>query len=193
MLYLNKTDLFAATFNAAKKDIRYYIKNVLVEVTNKGTVYIVSTDGATLFCGQVKGPRWTESQPTGGLKLLVPVNVIKTACKGRGEVKLEKAGDRWLLGDTLFTAGEGVFPDWRRVAMVGEHEPAVSYFDPVMLASCDSALKVWFNNKKLYTKLHQRGIYVGAVTGCDNSAFCLIMPLHERVITDVKPFTPEPF
>ena len=192
MLTINKSDLLAATHCTATKDVRFYLKNVLVEVTGIGTVYIVGTDGHTLFVGHVN-PVWSDDGPCAAMQLMIPVDTVKTACKGKGEITLSRMGDRWMLGDSVFTPGEGTFPDWRRVAQIINAEPTIAQFNPDLLMQCTKALRVWFGRNDLTPRLHHRGNSAGAMTGPVDNAFCIVMPMRGDAVSDVAPFVPESF
>lgn len=109
---------------AAKKDIRYYLCGVSIEVLN-GTVFYCATDGHKLVA--VKHPVQSDDEPGNmqGNQFIIPNDVIKN-------IKLQKLGreiiefcnieyDGQKLAITYcgaeykFLPIDGKFPDWRRV------------------------------------------------------------------------------
>jgi hypothetical protein len=195
MITLNKTQLRAALNCAAKKDIRYYLQGVLLEVCTNGDVHLVGTDGHVLFCGLIAAPKvdWTNGQAD-QMQLIIPSDVVARECKGKGVVDLTRLADgKWLLGSSVFSPVDGRYPDWRRVAQVHAGEPAMGQFDPDLLVRCRDALCHWFNGGSKWTSyLHQFGTSSGTVTGDDMTGFCIVMPYRGN-ISDIKPFTPSAY
>lgn len=195
MLTIETHKLTAAVPLAAVKDIRYYLNGVHLEVTASGHVHIVSTNGHGLFAGKIEDPIWTGEPVPGGFTITIPLDAIKTAAKAKTKyLTLTDLGNgRYSLGDVMFTPIEGRYPDWRRVAKLMGDETSVSQFNPVYLVECNKALRIWCNGKATFNAyVHHRGDHAGAITGHDETAFCILMPISEHTVSRSTPFTPDP-
>lgn len=195
MLTIETHKLTAAVPLAAVKDIRYYLKGVHLEVTASGHLHIVSTNGHGLFAGKIEKPLWTSEPLPGGFTLTIPTDAIKTAAKSKTKhLALTDLGNgRYSLGDVMFTPIDGKFPDWRRVAVFtpGDEQPA--HFNPDYLVACNKALNTWSNLKGTAPAyIHHRGDNSAAITGADDSAFCILMPVRVDKVPRSIPFTPDP-
>ena len=195
MLNIPTHKLTAAIPCAAVKDIRYYLNGVHLEVTASGQVHIVSTNGHSLFAGKIENPDWTDDPVPGGFTLTIPTDAIKTAAKSKSKVitLTDLGGGRYALGDVMFSPIEGTYPDWRRVAKLVEGEEQPAHFNPDYLVACNKALNTWSNLKgTIPAYIHYRGDNAAALTGEDETAFCILMPVRAHHVQRSTPFNPDP-
>lgn len=203
MFTLPTSAIKAAIHCAAKKDIRHYLNGVLIECAINGDVHIVSTDGSMLFAGLICAPdvQWIDKQ-SGPFRIIVPIDAAKLAAKSKSQVLTLTAlpDGRYSLGDVIFTAVDGVFPDWRRVsvlpAVIETREKLPSQFNPDLLVSCRDALHEWHGEIKKVQNvyLYQSDTNAGVMVGADMTAFCIIMPMREHTLPQgVMPFTPSSY
>lgn len=135
------TNILKAAINcAATKDVRYYLKGVHVRVEEDGQTFIESTDGSVVF-QDLLAELCTEKGP---FSIIIPLDAVKTAVKTKTVSLCLQALDngRYTLGDVVFTAVDGRFPDITRVLPRKEpyFGPAPT-FDVDMLAACQKALR----------------------------------------------------
>lgn len=195
MLNIETNKLTAAIPCAGIKDIRYYLNGVHLEVTASGVVHIVSTNGHALFAGKIEKPDWTGEPVPGGFTLTIPTDAIKTAAKAKTKTLTLTALDhgRYSLGDVMFTPIDGKYPDWRRVAKLVEGEEQPAHFNPDYLVACNKALNTWSNLKgTVPAYVHARGDSAAAITGQDETAFCILMPVRSEKVPRSMPFNPAP-
>lgn len=177
---LNYKQLKAAVYTASKKDIRYYLNSVFVEVRS-GFYRIVSTDGSNMSVFHNFDLNCAET-----LDLIIPREVIENLPKQSAEkIVLEKIGDDWRLGSLVFKPMEAKYPDYRRVLPKqpsGEtaqllHE-ALSLFGKIadMTVKKGAHVRVWHN-----------GDNASAVTiaGCDEF-LGVIMPSRKEFLTKLN-------
>ena len=195
MLLIPAHKLAAAIPCAVIKDIRYYLNGVHLEVTSSGVIHIVSTNGHAIFIGKIESPDWTEEAPAGGFSITIPLDAVKAATKTKEKFLTLKPleNGRYSLGDVMFTALDGKYPDWRRVAKLIEGEDQPSQFNPDYLVACNKALKTWSQGRATFMGyVHARGDSAGAITGTDETAFCVLMPVRVQSVPRVSPFVPCP-
>lgn len=194
MLHIKTNKLAAALYCSAVKDVRYYLNGVHIEVTQSGTLHIVSTNGHSLFAGKVENPDWAAPEPLpAGFTMTIPSEAIKTAIKAKSKfLTLAKIkDDLYSLGDVMFTPIDAKYPDWRRVAKLIEGDESPSQFNPEYLVACNKALKTWSEGKATFQAyVHARGESAGALTGSDDTAFCILMPVRSHTIGKSRPFIP---
>lgn len=118
---LTLSHLAAVVHCAATKDVRYYLKNIKVEAQLR-KVILAATTGAVM--GVTCADR--DQDETGCCEFMLPiekaVEIVKKA-KGHRQIVLTfepgTVGEPGTIGvpsqGLTFKAGEGVFPDWRRV------------------------------------------------------------------------------
>lgn len=196
MITLKKSQLRAAFNCAAKKDIRYYLQGILLEVCTNGDVHLIGTDGHILFCGLIASPivNWTNGQAE-QIQLIIPSDVVARECKGKSDIlDLTRLADgKWLLGSSVFSPVDGRYPNWRRVARPHDSDSTMGHYNPDLLVRCNDALKIWFDGGVKFTAyLHQYGTSSATMTGDDMTGFCIVMPWRSNY-SDVKPFTPSAY
>ena len=120
-LSIRKSDLQAALTCAASKDTRYYLIGVNLEFIpndDGGILTFVGTDGHMMFAGTAPAV-FDDGEQTAPFNIIIPSDAIKSACKNSGSlpcVTLAAMDDgRYILGDTVFTAIDGKYPDYRRI------------------------------------------------------------------------------
>ena len=110
--------LLAVSYAAAKKDIRYYLNGVMVDVQPTQT-YMVATTGNIMLCAIHR----TVDEPALGQHIL-PLEVVQLACKDKRDfltLEVMPVGHpdgsrhKFQLGAISGDTVDGKFPDWRRV------------------------------------------------------------------------------
>jgi len=181
-LQLRKSDLKAALICSAVKDIRYYLNGVLVEYTPResgGILTFCGTDGHILFAGTAPA-EFMDGEHAQAFSLIIPSDTVKAACKGKMPiVTLSSLPDgRYSLGDALFTAIDGRFPDFRRV-IPAKVSGEFAHFDFDLLARGNDALCEYFNMPKKTFSLHPSGNGAGVMCGNSRDAVVVVMPMRE--------------
>lgn len=173
------------------KDIRFYLKAVLIEFT-AGVLHVVGCDGSVLFACQFPGH---PSNLGGDWELLIPIStvnaVLKLHGKARHDIPLhgEPGFDKACqLGNIAFTSVAGKFPDWRRVtpargSEIETGEPA--NYAPINLSRCYWALAEHDEVSKAKADFHchmHRLKSVAVITGGAPNAYAVVMPyrIHNR-------------
>lgn len=198
MISFTKSQLAAAMPAMAKKDVRFYLMGALVECCTNGDIHIVSTDGHVLFAGLIPAPsvQWTGDAQKGPWRMIIPRDALVSALKTKNPtIDLVAMPDgRYMIGDTVFTPVDGVFPNWRGVSVSREvldtRGEVAGQFDPALLGAAHDALKTWFDGgKKFASHLHQHGQHAAVMTGDNMSAYCIVMPWRSND-AEIRPFTP---
>lgn len=198
MISIQKDQLAAALHCTPKKDVRYYLVGVLLEVASNGDVHVVSTDGHCLFAGLIAAPnvQWTGEAQRGPWAMIIPRDTVAAALKEcKGTVTLAALPDgRYTLGSQVFAPVDGKYPDWRRVSpsaqTIDERGEVPGQYNPDLLVRCRDALKAWFKGGPLFSPyLHAHGTHAGVMTGDDMTAYCVVMPWRADG-AGVRPFTP---
>lgn len=111
MIDLNFKQLKALLLTAGKKDVRYYINGVFLEV-RPDFHRLVSTDGSNF--GMFHNAVETDCA---AFDMIIPRKVIEDLPKQTGAtVKLERHdANTYRLGSLLFTPIDGKYPEYRRV------------------------------------------------------------------------------
>jgi hypothetical protein len=120
----------AASRVSLKEKTRAYLGGVYVEVNRDYTFY-VATDGLALFAVR----RATLEPFERPMYLIIPSDVCKAVPKATKResdprVELTNPRDRYQLGNQIFDAIDGAFPDWRRVVPRGDLREPLSAQDP---------------------------------------------------------------
>jgi hypothetical protein len=175
-----------------KEETRYYLKGVLLEITDCGDVHLVSTDGARMFFGRIPaaGVQWMDKRPEGTREIILPYDALKQAAKHRLQmINIEHMGeDIYNINGIACQSIQGYFPAWRRV--VEDAFKNINSECPPMdwgrVATVEKALREWSGNKNATVRVHGRGDAVGAlVTGDDHNAFAVVMPQKKTEITPI--------
>ena len=178
----------AAISTASAKDSRYYLVGVNVRVTDEQMIYIESTDGCVAFQDRLQ---YLHEGDKGSFSILIPLDAAKRATKDKTPVLTlcDLPDGRYLLGDTVFTAIDGVFPTIDRVmpkkADVKTCDVEQMQFNPELLQKCLDAMRHATQEKKAFFRLQpaQPEQSVGAaLMYCRDTDYprCAIMPLNMR-------------
>lgn len=175
-----------------KNEPRYYLKGVLIEVTECGDIHFISTDGERMFFGRIPAAlaKWENGKLEGARKFILPYDALKEALRHKRQMT-------WLkyLGESVFVingitchALNGHFPNWRIVVKTAFDNiySAGAPMDWGRVATLEKALREWSGNKTATVRVHGCGDGVGAlVTGDDHNAFALVMPQKKKEITPI--------
>jgi len=176
----------AATICAAKKDIRYYLQGVYINVAHRDYATVCGTDGHVLFAG-----RATIENMAGDLlpfNMIVPLDIIKKIDKRAHAVILESLPDgTYLLDGTRFAPLDGRFPDYSRVIpIIGQIQPESAkpgHFDYALIVRGNDALNAYYGGKVKVYPLEQRGNDSAVMHNGENVAVVVVMPMR---INDVN-------
>lgn len=157
---------------AAKKDVRYYLNGILIEVSN-GTIRGCATTGhflAVTTLGQTDAPDGA---------YILPRELVERMTKTKSAYDL-------TLSETTITAShghagvpiDGKFPDWRRVMVWPSADEAPAVFDAELLHDIAKASKC-LGYKHGYYKMSQFGVD-GAVFQIADDFFGRVMPLRAK-------------
>lgn len=187
-----KTKYLAAALEcAAKNDIRYYLNGVCVDFVNSTELVYCATEGNILFAAKD-----VLKEPCGiltGFQLIIPTEVIKTALKDfkkAAAIELVHlhaafAQGTWRLGNTIFQAIDGKFPDYNRV-IPKEVSGYKACYDPELLVKVYKAIQLITNEPPT---LQQNGDSVAVLQifklnrsgGEHENVICLIMPWRQQL------------
>lgn len=176
----------AATICAAKKDIRYYLQGVYINVAHRDYATVCGTDGHVLFAG-----RATIENMAGDLlpfNMIVPLDVAKKIDKKAHAVILESLPDgTYLLDGTRFAPLDGRFPDYSRVIpkldQIQAAPAAPGHFDYALIVRGNDALNAYYGGKAKVYPLEQRGNDSAVMHNGENVAVVVVMPMR---INDVN-------
>ena len=171
----------AATICAAKKDIRYYLQGVYINVAHRDYATVCGTDGHVLFAG-----RATIENMAGDLlpfNMIVPLDVAKKIDKKAHAVILESLPDgTYLLDGTRFAPLDGRFPDYSRVIpLIGQVQPESAkpgHFDYALIVRGNDALNAYYGGKAKVYPLEQRGNDSAVMHNGENVAVVVVMPMR---------------
>ena len=107
-IYFDGGVLNAMANLSAKKDIRYYLNGVLLEISNS-IIRIVATDGHLLGVYQQSNKGGDEGE---FFKIIIPNEVISKLEKKVLQHTLTKDGDKYAIDNIGFSAIDGTFPDY---------------------------------------------------------------------------------
>lgn len=179
---LRVSTLKAALYSAAEKDARYYLNGVNLEFIHTPTPHInvVATDGHRL--GVFHEPLvYIEGPQSGDFNIIIPrdsvIAAIKSARRKQTHVELASLDDgKYQLGNIVFTAIDGRFPDWQKLvpqSVTGE----IAYYNPEYLVDARDALRTYYENRTGEYWLNHNGLSPG-VMQADTDAMILIMPMR---------------
>jgi hypothetical protein len=192
MLHIETNKIRAAMECVAtgKEEPRYYLKGVLLEITDCGDVHLVSTDGERMFFGRIPAAKvqWSDGRIEGHAQIILPYDALKMALKvKRYSMSIEHGGDNtYAINGIECQAINGHFPAWRNVVNTAfaNIKSECAAMDWGRVATVEKALREWSGNKTATVRVHGRGDGLGAlVTGGDPNAFALVMPQKKADIT----------
>jgi DNA polymerase III sliding clamp (beta) subunit (PCNA family) len=140
------SSLFAALECSAKKDIRYYLQGINIQITKDAVGMVYGTDGHILFAGQLPY-EGDYCPPT--LNLIIPTDAVKRLDKKAEFTDLEFDGQNYLLGGARFVPVDGRYPDIGRVipSIDNNTEQAPGTYNPDLLVRGRAALSLYLGVK----------------------------------------------
>ena len=147
-LTLTAANIKAAIFCAADKDVHYYLNGVHIRVEADNCVYVESTSNSVAF--QTIEETLADNNQKGPFSIIIPLAAAKAAVKTKAPLLTLAAlpDGRYSLGDVLFTALDGRFPEVDRV--IPPKEPfigLVPVFDADNLTRVQQAMRTANNSK----------------------------------------------
>ena len=128
--YFDGGVLTAMAHLAGKKDIRYYLNGVLMEVNND-YIRCVATDGHVIGVFQQKNMGGDQGEP---FSVIVPHDVIDKLDKKKLQHTLTKNDDGFVIDNIGFKGIDGKFPDYERVFKMDKISGEVAQFNPDFIA-----------------------------------------------------------
>ena len=185
----------AATICAAKKDIRYYLQGVYINVAHRDYATVCGTDGHVLFAGRAAIDT-LDGQQSAPWSMIVPLDVVKKINKRAAAVILESLPDgTYLLDGTRFAPLDGRFPDYSRVIpspvffipeMVEMAKPG--HFDYALIVRGNDALNAYYGGKVKVYPLEQRGNDSAVMHNGENVAVVVVMPMRIKDVAGYQGF-----
>ena len=176
-LTVKTSALFAALECAAKKDIRYYLQGINIQITKPFTGMVYGTDGHILFAGQLPYDGAVDVP----LNLIIPTDAVKRLDKKAEFTELEFDGQTYLLGGARFIPLDGRYPDIGRVipSIDNSTEQTPGTFDPALLVRGRAALSLYLGVKPKDTfNFIQRGSDSAVMHAGTNECLVVIMPMR---------------
>jgi len=169
--------LFAALECAAKKDIRYYLQGINIQIKKIGVGMVYGTDGHILFAGQLP----YDGDYVAELNLIIPIDAVKRLDKKLEFTELEFDGQNYLLGGARFVPVDGKYPDIGRVIPDIQYniEQTPGTFDPALLVRARAALALYLGtNAKDVFGFIQRGSDSAVMHAGTNECLVVVMPMR---------------
>ena len=169
--------LFAALECAAKKDIRYYLQGINIQIKKIGVGMVYGTDGHMLFAGQLP----YEGDYVAELNIIIPTDAVKRLDKKPEFTELEFDGQNYLLGGARFVPLDGRYPDIGRVIPQIDHntEQSPGTYNPDLLVRARAALSLYLGVKPKDTfNFIQRGSDSAVMHAGVNTCLVVIMPMR---------------
>ena len=169
--------LFAALECSAKKDIRYYLQGINIQITKPFTGMVYGTDGHILFAGQLPYDGAVDVP----LNLIIPTDAVKRLDKKAEFTELEFDGQNYLLGGARFVPVDGRYPDIGRVIPSIDHntEQSPGTYNPDLLVRGRAALSLYLGVKPKDTfNFIQRGSDSAVMHAGVNTCLVVVMPMR---------------
>lgn len=187
----------AAVVCAAKKDIRYYLQGVHVNVAHRDYATVVGTNGHILFAGRAGVDNLEGALSP--FSLTIPLDVAKKIDKKAAAVVLETLPDNsYMLDGMRFTPIDGRYPDYSRViprADQPQTEDTPSQYDYELLSRGNDALNAYYGGKSKVYPIVQRGNDSGVMHNGENVAVVVVMPMRVKDVNGYQGYNdtfPEP-
>ena len=186
IIQLAANELKAAINCAGNKDIRYYLNGVCVDFIAPEKIVIVATDGHCMFlCNAENDDMYTDFVG----QVIIPTDVIKSALKAQDKkhryIALKHLdGLNYQLGNTVFVAIDGKFPDYRRV-IPAAFEPSLAHFNNEVVTKATKAMADYEGFKAYAITLIQNGESAAVIKSTNDKALCVLMPMRGQVKTAV--------
>jgi hypothetical protein len=171
------SSLFAALECAAKKDIRYYLQGINIQIKKIGVGMVYGTDGHMLFAGQLP----YEGDYVAELNIIIPTDAVKRLDKKAEFTELEFDGQNYMLGGARFVPVDGRYPDIGRVIPQIDHntEQSPGTYNPDLLVRGRAALSLYLGVKpKDAFALIQRGSDSAVMHAGTNECLVVVMPMR---------------
>tara|TARA_R110000868_G_scaffold154304_1_gene380389 strand:- start:460 stop:1041 length:582 start_codon:yes stop_codon:yes gene_type:complete len=169
--------LFAALECSAKKDIRYYLQGINIQITKPFTGMVYGTDGHILFAGQLPYDGACDVP----LNLIIPTDAVKRLDKKAEFTDLEFDGQNYLLGGARFVPVDGRYPDIGRVIpdITSSTEQTPGTYNPDLLVRGRAALSLYLGVKPKDTfNFIQRGSDSAVMHAGVNTCLVVVMPMR---------------
>lgn len=169
--------LFAALECSAKKDLRYYLQGINIQIKKIGVGMVYGTDGHILFAGQLP----YEGDYVAELNIIIPTDAVKRLDKKAEFTELEYDGQNYMLGGARFVPVDGKFPDIGRVIPQIDHntEQSPGTYNPDLLVRGRAALSLYLGVKpKDVFALIQRGSDSAVMHAGTNECLVVVMPMR---------------
>lgn len=174
---LKTSALFAALECSAKKDIRYYLQGINIQIKKIGVGMVYGTDGHILFAGQLP----YEGDYVAELNIIIPTDAVKRLDKKAEFTELEFDGQNYMLGGARFVPLDGRYPDIGRVIPQIDHntEQSPGTYNPDLLVRGRTALALYLGVKPKDTfNFIQRGSDSAVMHAGTNECLVVIMPMR---------------
>lgn len=172
------SSLFAALECSAKKDLRYYLQGINIQITKDAVGMVYGTDGHILFAGQLPYDG-DYCPPT--LNLIIPTDAVKRLDKKAEFAELEFDGQNYLLGGARFVPLDGRYPDINRVIpdIDSSTEQSPGTYNPDLLVRGRAALSLYLGVKpKDAFALIQRGSDSAVMHAGTSECVVVVMPMR---------------
>ena len=174
---LKTSALFAALECSAKKDIRYYLQGINIQIKKIGVGMVYGTDGHMLFAGQLT----YDGDYVAELNIIIPTDAVKRLDKKLELTELEYDGQNYILGGARFVPVDGRYPDIGRVIPDIDHntEQSPGTYNPDLLVRGRAALSLYLGVKPKDTfNFIQRGSDSAVMHAGTNECLVVIMPMR---------------
>jgi hypothetical protein len=171
------SSLFAALECSAKKDLRYYLQGINIQITKPFTGMVYGTDGHILFAGQLPYDGAVDVP----LNLIIPTDAVKRLDKKAEFTDLEFDGQNYLLGGARFVPVDGRYPDIGRVipSIDNSTEQSPGTYNPDLLVRGRAALSLYLGVKPKDTfNFIQRGSDSAVMHAGVNTCLVVVMPMR---------------
>ena len=171
------TSLFAALECSAKKDIRYYLQGINIQIKKIGVGMVYGCDGHMLFAGQLP----YEGDYVAELNIIIPTDAVKRLNKKAELTELEYDGQNYMLGGARFVPVDGKYPDTGRVIpdIDSSIDQSPGTYNPDLLIRGRAALALYLGVKPNYTfNFIQRGSDSAVMHAGTNECLVVIMPMR---------------
>jgi hypothetical protein len=171
------SSLFAALECSAKKDIRYYLQGINIQITKPFTGMVHGTDGHILFAGQLPYDGAVDVP----LNLIIPTDAVKRLDKKLEFTELEFDGQNYMLGGARFVPIDSKYPDIGRVVPQIDNSTlqAPGTYNPDLLVRGRAALSLYLGVKPKDTfNFIQRGNDSAVMHAGVNTCVVVIMPMR---------------
>jgi hypothetical protein len=171
------SSLLAALECSAKKDLRYYLQGINIQIKKIGVGMVYGTDGHMLFAGQLP----YDGDYVAELNLIIPTDAVKRLDKKLEFTELEYDGQNYLLGGARFVPIDSKYPDIGRVIPDIQYniDQAPGTYNPDLLVRARAALALYLGTKpKDVFGFIQRGSESAVMHAGTNECLVVVMPMR---------------